>query len=345
MRLKHSTRTWLRVLPRALCAAALLGLACAYALLSQGSESQRAAKRWLGEGGGEWAQYTLFFPADSRPEPESLDETLTSMQDRMEQELPAMDGIRGYFAWSCEGELNATAGYNTVRLRAVYTGGDYFFFNPYTLLDGSRLRPGETERAAVLDENAAWKLFGSREVSGVQLELGGVIYTVTGVVETRNPGSEHEDTAGTVYLPAASTADAQSQRVSCLYAVMPELLPEYSRTLLVSTFPQAENGIVKNSGRFSPMNIVHRVFSMRELVTQEGAPAYTPEENEARWAEYRLSRILEAMALLSLLAAADILPALLRGISRRSGRKRKRKGAHCREKGAIVLWRRSRSER
>jgi hypothetical protein len=83
-------------------------------------------------------------------------------------------------------EVEATAvtpTYLTASLSVLPVGGNFFLFHPYELISGVYFSPDSvTTDAAVIDENAAWTLFGSSDVAGQLITISGKDYIISGVV-------------------------------------------------------------------------------------------------------------------------------------------------------------------
>lgn len=342
---KQFFKTYLHGCVAALTGFLLLALACVSCYLQANQYDQTAAERWRGSEGGRWLQYTVFFPAESRPASRDVESAIARIRESIAQELPAVQsGSTETFAWSGEGRLTASMGYNSAQLHAVGVGGDYFFFHPRMLLTGSYLRADETERVVVLDENAAWRLFGSIEIIGLQLDVDGFFATIIGVVEA----SDHQDavdsseTAGTIYLPMSFTEKIKEMPVTNMDAVMPDVLPGYSAALLARVFPDAAQTIVENSDRFSVKRIISRMVSMEELIWQDTSVTYTQAENRARVTEHCLARLLEWMLLLSAGLAIDGLLFLRRSaITDKIASTIKRGISLSHWRGVLQTWHRS----
>ena len=109
-----------------------------------------------------------------------------SITSILEQNSVTPETERGRLYVDCySGETSASV--RTERASCSVTlmtvGGDFFFFHPLTLCSGWYL-PTDEElvMTVVLDEYAAWQLFGATDVAGLNVELGDQVYTVCGVV-------------------------------------------------------------------------------------------------------------------------------------------------------------------
>ncbi len=66
---------------------------------------------------------------------------------------------------------------------AIGVGGDFFFFHPMELVNGSYFSPDDIMHdKLVIDEDLAWQLFGSSDVVGQCVTINGVNHYIAGVV-------------------------------------------------------------------------------------------------------------------------------------------------------------------
>ncbi|MDR0947398.1 MAG: ABC transporter permease [Ruminococcus sp.] len=83
-------------------------------------------------------------------------------------------------------EIPATAvtpTYLTANVSLIPVGGNFFLFHPYELLSGVYFSPDSvTTDGAIIDENAAWTLFGSSDVAGQLITMNGKDYIISGVI-------------------------------------------------------------------------------------------------------------------------------------------------------------------
>jgi hypothetical protein len=207
--------------------------------------------------------------------------------------------------------------------RAVGVGGDFFLFHPMTLLSGSYFDGDDLNTDGVmLDEDIAWKLFGSYDVAGMEVSIGDAVYPVRGVVR-RSTGAfskaAEEDTP-TIYVSygilAGKTEDATPIETYELLIYTP--VTGFGKTQLAEALGLSEDSyeMVENSSRFS---ISHRL----EIIRQFGARsmhttglAYPYWENRARAYEDAAALFLIIEGLLLLYPAVCLLRLVIIGFRR-----------------------------
>lgn len=283
----------------------LLAVLCIwYGTLSGNQLNQQTAERWQGSGATAYTQYTVLFAANEQKTAADIEHDIEQMQTFMKQELSLPDGQASYglFAFSGEATVIAESEHCSIGLRAFGIGGDYFYFHPLPLKAGAYLRKDAIDKQTViLDELAAWQLFGSRDIVGKKLVIIEQIVTVSGVVEReyRSRKSDATQEIGQIYLPIMSAQRLSDLTVTNLELVLPNILKGYPNALLSRLFPKQNCVTITNSGRFSPLQIFCKMLHDENFVIQEKALAYPDCENAARVLEYRLVKLLRCIFLLA----------------------------------------------
>ena len=188
---------WSRLRPwkkRALAAILILmvlsrGLALARRIQGNRLADQNEGKRWAADGSA--AQISCFFSEDAGLTQDSIPEleynllhgleaaSVTSASLGLPEAVPLLEDC-----WSASGKIEISHNGTTVSCGAVGTGGAYFLFHPLRLLAGDYYRPGEIMKDRVmLDEETAWALFGSSDIEGQIIEIGGMPHYVAGVYQ------------------------------------------------------------------------------------------------------------------------------------------------------------------
>lgn len=122
-------------------------------------------------------------------------------------ESNALTNKSGYNTWidsySAKGQLTISRDDVNVEVSAIGVGGDFFFFHPLELVNGSYFTPDNLmDDLIVLDEDTAWRLFGSTDIQGMTVEINGKEYIISGVIK-RDEGRLNKEAGNnkpTVYV-------------------------------------------------------------------------------------------------------------------------------------------------
>jgi hypothetical protein len=225
---------------------------------------QTLTDRWSDD--GSFSQVSCFFNSGSGlsedalvPLRYQLSEALTEagISDETEPET-------GRFlvdAYSTVGTLSIASTRGSTDARAVGVGGDFFLFHPMTLLAGTYFDGDDLNSdGVILDEDIAWKLFGSYNVDGMEVTIGDSVYPVRGVVR-RSLGAfskaAGEDTS-TIYvsygiLQAATSGEDVSLPIENYELLIRTPVTGFGVSTLTEAMGLDEGSyeMVENSSRFS----------------------------------------------------------------------------------------------
>ena len=167
-------------------------------ILSGKQDSQNMAERW--SSGNATAQISCFFSVNAgitedriQEFEHTIDNALVDAAVVQESENP---GARLWTdAYSADGKITISSDRGSVTGDAIGIGGDFFLFHPLKLLYGSYFSGNDLmQDYCVIDEDAAWQLFGSPDVAGMTVYISGIPHMITGVVE--RPQGRLEKAAG-----------------------------------------------------------------------------------------------------------------------------------------------------
>lgn len=229
--------------------------------------TQRSATGW--DEDGRYAMVSVFLPKGSELSEESIARLEYSLDQALIEEAmeaPA-DNARLYVSsYSAKTEVSLSGnrtGYQTCTAYAV--GGDFFRFHPYELISGCYLPEDSVMKDyVVIDEEAAWKLFGAIEVDGMTLSYNGTDYIVAGVVKPEKGYKSKAggaDEGGTVFLPMS----AVSKEADCYEIIFPNPVSGFAVKQITKAFTScgySENDIVivNNSERYDFVVSVKRLL-------------------------------------------------------------------------------------
>ena len=265
-------------------------------------DDQLVSKRWNSEGG--FGQASIFFSQGTTVTEDKIKEfeyriskalTEDSVDDGTDDNGDTTANWTD--CYSSVGSITASVGTKSVEATAIGTGGDFFIFHPVTLLSGSYYDDDDLMNdRIVIDENLAWQLYGSNDIIGQTIEIGGVPHIIAGVTRFDNSkmikASGIEGPVcflsyyslynyGTVYgastgskavattasatdkktedTSTASTATSDPGAISCYEVVMPNPVEGYARSVLAGKLGMKENNIftVDNDKRFGPVALLN----------------------------------------------------------------------------------------
>ncbi|MCM1063496.1 MAG: ABC transporter permease [Eubacterium sp.] len=270
-------------------------------------ESQQMAERWSDQKNA--AQVSCFFATDAGTTEDTIlmfehgiDSALTEASVVQESENP---GARLWAdAYSADGKITLTNNKASVSADAIGIGGDFFLFHPLRLLYGSYFSGNDLmQDYCVIDEDAAWQLFGSSDVAGMTVYISGIPHIVTGVIE--RPSGRLAESAGlesTLVYVSLETLEklGTSYGINHYEIVMPDPVTGFAYKYVKENLGSDEKTteVVENSARYSLVSRLKMIgqFGIRSM-NGKGI-IYPYWENMARGYE----DILTALTLVMLIA-------------------------------------------
>ncbi len=232
-------------------------------VLSVGKRSlpdQLMAQRWSEN--KDAAQISCFFSKEALVDENTINQFRYNLENKMAEQalVPNTENARLYVDAYCgEGNLVITSGKKSIEANAIGIGGDFFLFHPVELLSGMYFSGNDLMQDSILlDEEAAWQLFGSNDVAGQNVTIAGQTYRVAGVY-AREQG-DLETMAGskdtTVYVSFATLA-ASMESITCYEVVMPNPVEGYAMDMMLDLSITSEEFVkmVENSSRFSYLSL------------------------------------------------------------------------------------------
>ncbi len=304
---------------RLLVASICLVLAMLFGLVVRGLSrdllDQQMAQRWSPDGGV--SQISCYFSDNLDMKPETiigftrnLDASLQSESITNDSENP---GARLWAdCYSANGQITLTGKKNSITVDALGIGGDFFLFHPYPLLSGSYFSGNDLmQDYCVIDEIAAWQLFGSNDVAGQMITISGIPHMIAGVIS--RPEGKLYEAAGLngslAYVSYDTLAKyGRSNGINHYEIVMPNPVSGYALTKVTEGFGnQAEEvEIIENTTRFSFVKNVQMITRFGTRSMNGKAIIYPFWENVARGYEDIIA-LLTLFLLLSLLYPAGLL--------------------------------------
>ena len=203
--------------------------------------TQSAAEVWRGDSDMRFAQVSCFLPADqtkTEADIQSFHQTLDA--EMVTASLTAPEGGSLYDdAWSGKATLSIEGKRGSVSVKTLGVGGDFFLFHPLVLRSGSYLTAKDfMQDRVVLDEELAWSLFGSYDVAGQTVTIGGRPYPVAGVVHRESDSATkkaYQDGPG-MFMSYGALNAIQKTGIDCYEIVMPNVVSGFARQLVSEKF-------------------------------------------------------------------------------------------------------------
>lgn len=240
--------------------------------LSQSQLSQTMAARWSSQKNA--SQVSCFFSVGSGITEDAIidfehtvDSALVDASVIQESENP---GARLWAdAYSADGTVDISTDKATISADAIGIGGDFFLFHPVQLLYGAYFSGNDLMKDyCVIDEDAAWQLFGSSDVAGMMVYIGGIPHIVTGVVE--RPQGRLEEAAGLdstlVYVSYQTLSELGTcNGINHYEIVMPNPVTGFAVNYIREKLgaEEKETEVVENTTRYN-------LLSRLKLLTQFG---------------------------------------------------------------------------
>lgn len=260
-------------------------------------EDQLMAKRWSIK--KDVAQISCFYSQDAFMTEDSIEEMRYLLSKKL-QELaiePNTANARLYIdAYSAQGTISIQSDKKSIQATAIGIGGDFFMFHPVKLKGGMYFSGNDLMQDAILlDEEAAWQLFGANDIAGKTVTIGGMPYRVAGVYARAD--GDLETMAGskdtTIYMSYGALESVTACSVGCYEIVLPNPVEGFAMNVILEANLSAEEAVkmVENSNRFSYVSLynVWKERASRSMKTDD--IVYPFWENLARVKEESLMEV------------------------------------------------------
>lgn len=253
---------------------------------------QQAAGRWSAD--GDYAQLSYFYPLIEEP----VDFDFQNLHHQIEEELKKSsmeaqgESTRLFLdAYSTSGKITLSTDYGEMEVNAVGVTEEFFRFHPVRLLTGSYFDENMLMKdGIILDEDAAFMLYGSNDVVGMPVYVGSAQYYIRGVVERED--SYLAQKAGLdsslCYVPVDTLLSLGIREGSYTYEVlMPNPVDDFAKNILQTVLGDTEGRmeIIENSSRFAPEARKEVMFTLPLRSMSSKGILYPYWENIARAAE------------------------------------------------------------
>ncbi|WP_408071041.1 ABC transporter permease [Butyrivibrio sp. JL13D10] len=247
------------------------------------------------------------------------------------------------YCYSSVGSVDLTRDLKTVTAVAIGVGGDYFQFHPMRVMSGNYFTGDLLMKDhVILDEELAWQLFGSDDIVGESITIGGVPHYISGVV--KKDSGKYVKASGmvfpTVYMSFESLAtygkidasvlatngtlgqfsvasknddesengtsdvELEAKGIVCMEVVMPNMVDNYAKNFVIDKLGlnTTQVEVVDNSARFENRNLINIIAKFNTRGMQTKPVIYPYWENNARAYE----NVLAVVFLIQIICAVII---------------------------------------
>lgn len=293
---------------------AILSLFCIlhFNSLSEVLISQKVAERWQGQSEESFTQVSVFFPSDARLKRSDIKLFREKIKSKLSEAslLKREDEklwVDSYFA---EDDIEISSIHNEVKASALGVGGDYFFFHPLRLRNGSYISESDLSKdRVILDEEIAWKLYGSVNLSGMEVLINRKTYIIAGVIRREDDKytNRADEDKGRIYLSYEAFSEIKDKGIDGYEIVLPEPVPGFSNTLVKDGFQNPDKEIIDNTKRFNFKRIFSLALHPGNMVMHRSGIFYPYWENAARLIEYQKIILLWFIVILSIFPLACVI--------------------------------------
>lgn len=239
-------------------------------------------------------QVSCFFSMDTTIDTYQLKEWEYNINQKLKEasmEPATEQGRLWTHAYSAQGMVTLTNKKNTVEARAYGVGGDFFLFHPLTMIKGAYFSESDVMHDyVIIDEYAAWQLFGSNDVVGMQVDIAGIPHVIAGVTKRETDSLAKAAGAGEmiVYLSYESLQKyGRDYGISQYEVVLPNPVKNFAYINMLSIINMEDSMIewVDNSNRFSLFSLLKIVANWKSRSMSHKGIIYPYWENMARGLE------------------------------------------------------------
>lgn len=269
--------------------------------VGRSQDSQLMAERWSDK--NDVAQVSCFFSVNAPLSEDSIEEFEHSIDGAIQEVMltqqepapsgePVSESARLWVdAYSASGRIVISSERATLEAAAYGIGGDFFLFHPLRLVSGAYFSGNDLmQDYCVIDEDAAWQLFGSTNVVGQIVTISGIPHVITGVIE--RPEGRLEEAAGlsdtVVYVSYKTLSElGSSTGISHYEIVMPNPISDFALNYVKKNIGASERNmeILENNSRYSFVSSLQNIRAFGTRSMNGKAIIYPYWENVARGCE------------------------------------------------------------
>lgn len=223
------------------------------------------------------------------------------------------------YCYYTEKVLSVKGSKATASLTVMATGGNFYTFHPLQFRYGA---PYVYDKAlpdgVVLDEDAAWRIFGAIDVVGMTVEIGGRELTVTGIVEKERDTAGFEKAYGEiprVYMSYYGYENiyGEENNITTYEVTLPNPVKSFAKNIFETAVSINEDHMVlrENSSRYSLVNRFNRMQELPYMGMRNDRIVYPYFENELQVIDYTTSMWMIAQTIAGALVILTLLSAII----------------------------------
>lgn len=307
----------------------LLGLSVSVIIghLSNSQKSQDMAARWSEK--GDVSQISCFFSREADIKEDQImafeHQLIKGLQEASIVSESENENVRLWAdAYSATGKVTLESNRSTVEVSAVGIGGDFFMFHPLKLVSGAYFSGNDVLKDyVIIDEEVAWQLFGSNDVAGQMITVGGIPHVITGVVK-RETGrlAEAAGLSASVVYVSYDTLEKHgtSYGLNTYEVVMPNPVSGFAKNYVTEHIgvDGIEVEIVENTTRYSLLSRLKLLLAFGTRSMSSKAIIYPYWENIARGYEDILSLLTVVMLLFILYPVVLVITGIVKAWKHRT---------------------------
>lgn len=253
---------------------------------------QQMAKRWAKE--EEYAQISCFYPVSMALSDFDFLSLHHSIKEALEKEsITSYSEDAKVFvdAYSVSGKITISTEGSNKEVNVVGVSDNFFLFHPLEMLSGAYLDESMLMKdGVILDEEAAFALYGSNDIVGMRVYIGGAPFYIRGVAALDDGyyAKKAGLSSSVCYVPIEVLETYGEVIGSYTYEVaMPNAVEGFAKNIVTTVLNDTEQKIevVENSARFSLGAKKEVVFNFGIRSMSRNSIIYPYWENIARATE------------------------------------------------------------
>lgn len=248
-----------------------------------------AYKKW--DSKEEYTQMAVYLPIGQMPERMLYDGMLYQIQEKLTEESIEPENKKSRMlvgAFSGYGSITMKTELATATVDTIGVGGDFFYFHPLDMIDGSYLNDEYLMKDyVILDRATAWKLFGATNVTGMTVMIGEVPFIVAGVYEPTDILLSEEaglDESIVFMFYESLETHGSSSGIQWLDFILPNPVKGFGERILKenSMIALEDAVVIENSTRFDAIPLYKMIPDYLERIMSKSGIVYPYWENIAR---------------------------------------------------------------